>query len=110
MTHVFLSFDYSLKKNYFFQAYPKYAYNYGVNDPSTGDVKSAHEERDGDVVKGSYSLNEPDGTIRIVEYTADPHNGFNAVVKKIGHAVHPTPVAKYVAPAIVPTHHGHLGY
>ncbi|KAJ8676461.1 hypothetical protein QAD02_012248, partial [Eretmocerus hayati] len=35
-------------------AYPKYAYNYGVSDPSTGDVKSAHEERDGDVVRGSY--------------------------------------------------------
>lgn len=79
-----------------------------MNDPHTGDVKSAHEERDGDFVKGSYSLNEPDGTIRIVEYTADPHNGFNAVVKKIGQAIHPAPVAKYVAPAIAP--HGHVGY
>jgi hypothetical protein len=74
------------------QAYPKYAYNYGVNDPHTGDVKSAYEERDGDVVKGSYTVNEPDGTIRVVEYTADDHNGFNAVVKKIGHAVHPAPI------------------
>lgn len=42
-------------------------------------------------------MNEPDGTIRIVEYTADDDNGFNAVVKKIGHAVHPTPVANYGA-------------
>lgn len=25
----------------------------------------------------------------MVEYTADDHNGFNAVVKKIGHAHHP---------------------
>lgn len=75
-----------------------------MNDPHTGDVKSQYEERDGDVVKGSYSVNEPDGTIRIVEYTADPHNGFNAVVKKIGKAVHPTPIAKYIAPAIVKSH------
>ncbi|XP_011300629.1 cuticle protein 7-like [Fopius arisanus] len=76
----------------------KYSFNYGVNDPHTGDVKSQHEERDGDVVKGSYSLNEPDGTIRVVDYTADPHNGFNAVVKKIGHAVHPTPIVKHIVP------------
>ena len=82
------------------QAVPKYAYDYGVNDPHTGDVKSQQEVRDGDVVKGSYSLNEPDGTVRVVDYTADPHNGFNAVVKKIGHAVHPAPVLKYGAPAI----------
>lgn len=74
------------------QAYPRYAFNYGVNDPHTGDVKHQEETRDGDVVKGSYSLVEPDGTIRVVEYTADDHNGFNAVVKKIGHAVHPLPV------------------
>ncbi|XP_034949898.1 cuticle protein 19-like isoform X2 [Chelonus insularis] len=87
----------------------KYSYNYGVNDPHTGDVKSHQEVREGDVVKGSYSLNEPDGTIRVVEYTADPKNGFNAVVKKIGHAIHPepVPVVKYVAPHVYPTHHGH---
>lgn len=40
---------------------------------------------------GAYSLAEPDGTTRIVEYTADKHNGFNAVVKRIGHAQHPQP-------------------
>lgn len=45
--------------------------------------------RVGDVVKGQYSLAEPDGTIRIVKYTADKHNGFNAVVTRVGHAVHP---------------------
>ncbi|KAK9511660.1 hypothetical protein O3M35_000279 [Rhynocoris fuscipes] len=74
-------------------SYPKYAFEYGVNDPHTGDIKSQYEERDGDVVKGSYSLVEPDGTVRVVEYTADDHNGFNAVVKKIGVAHHPTHVA-----------------
>ncbi|RZC32948.1 Chitin bind 4 domain containing protein [Asbolus verrucosus] len=74
-------------------AYPKYQYSYGVNDPHTGDHKSQEEVRDGDVVKGSYSLAEPDGTIRTVHYTADDHNGFNAVVTKEGLAVHPVPVA-----------------
>lgn len=48
----------------------------------TGDSKSQQESRSGDVVQGSYSLVEPDGTRRVVEYTADPANGFNAVVHK----------------------------
>lgn len=38
---------------------------------------------------GSYSLVEPDGSTRTVSYAADDHNGFNAVVHKTGHAVHP---------------------
>jgi hypothetical protein len=63
-----------------------------VHDPLTGDHKNQEEVRDGDVVKGSYSLAEPDGTIRTVHYTADDLNGFNAVVKKEGQAVHPVPL------------------
>jgi hypothetical protein len=69
---------------YFLQAYPKYAYDYAVKDAHTGDTKSQWETRDGDNVKGAYSLVEPDGTVRIVEYTSDKHNGFNAIVKKVG--------------------------
>ncbi|CAH1996490.1 unnamed protein product [Acanthoscelides obtectus] len=61
---------------------PKYTFKYGVSDHHTGDIKSAHEERDGDVVKGQYSLVEPDGSIRTVKYTADKHSGFNAIVHK----------------------------
>ncbi|XP_026328477.1 cuticle protein 19-like [Hyposmocoma kahamanoa] len=72
-----------------YYAYPKYTFDYSVNDPHTGDYKNQWETRDGDVVKGSYSLAEPDGTTRIVEYTADKIHGFNAVVKRIGHAHHP---------------------
>ncbi|XP_067001087.2 cuticle protein 19 [Anabrus simplex] len=92
-----------------YYAYPKYAFDYGVQDAHTGDHKHQWEHRDGDVVKGSYSLAEPDGTVRIVEYTADDHNGFNAVVKKTGHAVHPQPV---IAKAVVaaPVAYGHEGY
>ncbi|KAK9869689.1 hypothetical protein WA026_003434 [Henosepilachna vigintioctopunctata] len=74
-------------------AHPKYEFGYGVQDAHTGDHKSQHEVRDGDVVKGSYSLLEADGTTRTVHYSADDHNGFNAVVEKSGHAVHPAPLA-----------------
>lgn len=66
-----------------------YAFEYDVHDPHTGDVKSQHETRKGDDVKGFYTLKEADGTVREVHYTADKHNGFNAVVKRTGHAVHP---------------------
>ncbi|CAG9769451.1 unnamed protein product [Ceutorhynchus assimilis] len=61
---------------------PQYSFGYDVQDSLTGDVKSQSETRNGDSVQGSYSLNEPDGTRRIVDYTADPVNGFNAVVRK----------------------------
>lgn len=51
-----------------YYAHPKYAYKYGVNDYHTGDIKSQHETRDGDVVKGSYTLVEPDGSVRTVSF------------------------------------------
>ncbi|RZC34849.1 Chitin bind 4 domain containing protein [Asbolus verrucosus] len=70
-------------------AYPKYEFKYGVEDHHTGDIKQQHETRDGDVVKGEYSLHEPDGTILKVQYVADKHSGFNAVVHRQGHANHP---------------------
>lgn len=72
-----------------FQAPPHYEYRYGVSDAHTGDNKEQSEVRVGDTVKGQYSLHEPDGTIRVVKYTADPHNGFNAIVERHGHAAHP---------------------
>ncbi|XP_049948121.1 cuticle protein 18.6-like [Schistocerca serialis cubense] len=64
---------------------------------------AAPESRSGDVVQGSYSLAEPDGSIRTVDYTADPVNGFNAVVHKEAGA-HPAaaaPVAVAHAPVAV---------
>ncbi|KAM0726434.1 Cuticle protein 19 [Formica fusca] len=102
--HVDASLDHGYKhveQEHDYYSHPRYSFNYGVHDPHTGDVKTQHEVRDGDVVHGSYSVNEPDGSVRIVEYTADDHNGFNAVVKKVGPAIHPKPVpiVKYVSPA-----------
>ncbi|EAT39203.1 AAEL008969-PA [Aedes aegypti] len=70
-------------------SHPKYKFEYGVEDHHTGDNKDQWEHRDGDVVKGQYSLYEPDGTKRIVEYTSDKHHGFQAHVKRVGHAHHP---------------------
>ena len=75
--------------------HPSYKFEYGVKDSKTGDHHSQWEHRDGDVVKGEYSLDEADGTKRLVKYTSDKHSGFNAVVEKIGHAHHPQ------------VHHGH---
>ncbi|KAK3908043.1 Cuticle protein 8 [Frankliniella fusca] len=65
-----------------------YSYKYGVHDAHTGDVKSASESSHGGVVKGEYSLVQPDGVTRTVHYTADKHNGFNAHVSLHGHAHH----------------------
>lgn len=71
--------------------HPSYAFSYGVKDLHTGDVKSQWESRDVNegVVKGHYSVLEPDGSIRSVHYTADGKNGFNAIVKTHGPNVHP---------------------
>lgn len=59
---------------------------------------------------GSYSLIEPDGSVRTVIYTADPLNGFNAVVERtplvhksigvpVAHAVPALPVGPVAFPA-----------
>ncbi|XP_005191249.1 cuticle protein 7 [Musca domestica] len=80
----------------------KYAYNYEVNDPTTGDIKSHSETRDGYNVRGAYSLIDSDGFKRTVTYTADSVNGFNAVVNREPIALEVVaPVLAYKA--IVPT-------
>ncbi|XP_045466252.1 larval cuticle protein A2B-like [Harmonia axyridis] len=88
-----------------------YKFGYQVSDPVTGDEKHQEETREGDVVQGSYSLVESDGTRRIVEYTADAVNGFNAVVHKepavaapAAHHVVATPAVHHVATAPVAHH------
>ncbi|XP_065355229.1 larval cuticle protein A2B-like [Calliphora vicina] len=98
-----------------YDPHPQYKYSYGVEDKLTGDSKSQVEERDGDVVRGEYSLIDADGYKRTVQYTADDHNGFNAVVhreplvKTVDHYAAPTvvktvaPVAHYATPTVVKT-------
>ncbi|CRL05513.1 CLUMA_CG018094, isoform A [Clunio marinus] len=77
--------------------HPSYKFEYGVKDPHTKDHHSQWEHRDGDVVKGEYTLDEADGTKRVVKYTSDKKTGFHAIVERIGHAHHPE-------------HYGHHGH
>ncbi|XP_049771902.1 cuticle protein 19.8-like [Schistocerca cancellata] len=85
---------------------PSYRFDYAVADSHTGDAKTQFEHRDGDRVTGAYSLIDADGTTRIVEYTADDHNGFQAVVKRVGHPTPAPPRAVVVAaPAPAPAAH-----
>lgn len=81
---------------------PSYSYSYDIKDALTGDYKTQQESRQGDVVQGSYSLVEPDGTLRVVDYNADPINGFNAVVHKepAAHAVKAAVPAYAPAPVV----------
>ncbi|CAH0700330.1 unnamed protein product [Spodoptera exigua] len=77
------------------------SFSYGVSDPHTGDVKSQHETRVGDSVVGQYSLLDSDGTKRTVDYAADAHSGFNAVVRKDPALyAHAAPVVAHTAPVV----------
>ncbi|XP_033244232.1 larval cuticle protein A2B [Drosophila miranda] len=83
-----------------YDPHPQYKFAYDVQDALSGDSKSQVEERDGDVVHGEYSLNDSDGYRRIVQYTSDPINGFNAVVNRVP-LDHVKTVVKSVAPVAV---------
>ncbi|CAL8108481.1 unnamed protein product [Orchesella dallaii] len=90
-----------------YDPYPQYNFGYSVQDALTGDSHSHSEAREGDVVKGQYQLVETDGSIRTVTYTADPVNGFNAVVDRSAPTVVKA-VAKVAAPVYghaAPVHH-----
>lgn len=87
----------------------QYQYEYSVQDPNSGDDKQQKETRNGDAVQGFYTVVQPDGLRRIVEYTSSKEHGFNAVVRYEGQAIQhvkqvayaPAPVAK-VAYAAAP--------
>ncbi|XP_055550559.1 larval cuticle protein A2B-like [Wyeomyia smithii] len=98
-----------------------YEFSYSVHDGHTGDIKSQHESRHGDEVHGQYSLLDADGHKRIVDYHADHHNGFNAVVRReptgvkviqpvqklIAQPIHVAPLAhaSYSAAPLIHSHH-----
>ncbi|XP_026328651.1 cuticle protein 18.6-like [Hyposmocoma kahamanoa] len=81
-----------------YYAHPKYEFAYEVKDTHTHDIKSQHEIRDGDVVKGEYSLHQPDGAVRTVKYYGDHKSGFNA-------EVHYDAPSHHVQPAHHDNHH-----
>lgn len=73
----------------------QYEFNYEVHDEHTGDIKSQKETRNGDNVQGYYTIVDADGYRRIVEYTADEHHGFNAVVRREPIEGFKAPVTQY---------------
>ncbi|XP_065359938.1 uncharacterized protein LOC135953852 [Calliphora vicina] len=62
----------------------EYQFAYGVEDADAHILHNRNEMRDGDAVKGVYSLIDPDGALRVVKYTADDINGFQAEVIRNG--------------------------
>lgn len=55
-------------------------FNYAVKDASYGNDYSHNAISDGDVTKGEYRVQLPDGRTQIVQYTADWATGFHAKV------------------------------
>nr|XP_027219316.1 uncharacterized protein LOC113811723 [Penaeus vannamei] len=77
-----MALQYSLGQVEYNDPNPEYAWAYEVDAKSTGDMKSAREERRGDVVVGQYSVMDPDGSLRVVDYSVAPGTGFQATVRK----------------------------
>ncbi|CAL4122113.1 unnamed protein product, partial [Meganyctiphanes norvegica] len=71
------------------QAGMPYDFGYGVEDEYRGVNFGANEESDGNVVRGSYTVQLPDGRTQIVTYEADHVNGYRANVEYIGEAHFP---------------------
>jgi hypothetical protein len=66
-----------------------YDFNYAVKDDYYGTDYSHNAVSDGDVVKGEYRVQLPDGRLQIVRYTADWKTGFHADVSYEGQASYP---------------------
>jgi hypothetical protein len=64
-------------------------FNYAVKDDYYGTDYAHNAVSDGEVVKGQYRVQLPDGRLQIVTYTADWKNGFNADVKYEGEPRYP---------------------
>lgn len=53
---------------------------YAVSDYQTANQQSHQANSDGDVTRGEYRVQLPDGRTQVVRYTADWKNGYNAEV------------------------------
>uniref|UniRef100_A0A2P2I4P9 Cuticle protein 18.6-like n=1 Tax=Hirondellea gigas TaxID=1518452 RepID=A0A2P2I4P9_9CRUS len=73
-----------------YKSAPKpYNFAYGVIDPYQGINFGQTEESDGNQVRGSYTVQLPDGRKQIVTYIADHKTGYHADVKYEGKAQYP---------------------
>jgi hypothetical protein len=59
----------------------QYHYRYAVDDPLSGVINDRWEHRHGEYVKGAYSVLDPDGRVRTVDYEVDGTKGFHAVIR-----------------------------
>ncbi|XP_064086333.1 pro-resilin-like [Macrobrachium nipponense] len=66
-----------------------YQYNYAVKDEYAGTDFGQTEESDGKSVKGSYTVQLPDGRKQTVTYVADHYGGYQAEVTYYGEAQYP---------------------
>ncbi|XP_060518406.1 pro-resilin-like [Cylas formicarius] len=64
-------------------AQPNYNFHYGIQDTKTGNSQGHMESRMGDKVVGEYRVLQDDGMVRIVKYTADTQNGFQAHIEYV---------------------------
>ena len=80
------------------EAPANYQFQYSVHDNQSGDIKQQQEARAGDAVRGSYSLVQPDGLHRVVDYSADKESGFNAIVRYEGKPIVSVPAKIAYAP------------
>ncbi|XP_066979955.1 cuticle protein 7-like [Macrobrachium rosenbergii] len=66
-----------------------YQFAYGVKDEYAGADFGQTEESDGNTVKGSYTVQLPDGRKQTVTYVADHYGGYQAEVTYYGEAQYP---------------------
>lgn len=66
-------------------------FTYAVKDEPSHNDYSHKAVSDGDVTRGEYRTQLPDGRVQVVRYTADWKNGYNAEVTYEGQASYPTP-------------------
>ncbi|XP_063835350.1 pro-resilin-like [Ostrinia nubilalis] len=68
-----------------------YEFGYAVKDAESGNDYDRRETSDGNVVRGEYRVQLPDGRTQIVTYHADWKTGFHADVRYEGEARYPEP-------------------
>ncbi|KAM3968993.1 uncharacterized protein ACR2FA_002972 [Aphomia sociella] len=68
-----------------------YEFGYSVKDAQSGNDYDRRESSDGNVVRGEYRVQLPDGRTQIVTYHADWKTGFHADVRYEGEARYPEP-------------------
>ncbi|KAJ0170627.1 hypothetical protein K1T71_013998 [Dendrolimus kikuchii] len=66
-----------------------YEFGYSVKDAHSGNDYNRRESSDGNVVRGEYRVQLPDGRTQIVTYHADWQTGFHAEVRYEGDAKYP---------------------